>query len=719
MPLDHEKAREQWVRYCYAKEVGHRDFVAKANRCEDFFAGSQWDPSVVKELQQARRPALTINKVLITLSSIFGEQIDTRAEIAFRPRFNAPPQNADLLTKVFRFISDENQLNWVRSDVFADGCITSRGFYDVRLRFDHNKAGEVEIKRLNPKAVIPDPDASDYDPATWNDVMTTTWMTPDDIKLLYSAEDADILAVRGQSAWDIGYDSIDTLRDRFGSKISEGLVDFEKSARATMRTVRVIDRQHRVLSKEKYFVDPKTGDKMCVPEQWDQNKINHAVQAGGLIVSSELGKRIRWTVTAEDLVLHDSWSPFKRFTVVPYFPHFRHGRTIGLVEGLLDPQELLNKTLSQELHVVNTMANSGWIVRSGAIQNMSLDELEQQGAKSGIVIEVNGDVTKDVVKIQPNQIPQGLERLSFKAEQYVKTVSGRGDNQLGLTRPDQSGKLAEEANKSGDVSLRGALDKLERTDYMLAHAVLDLVQNFYTDRRLMTITRDELLGEQEAININLPDPETGEVLNDLSLGTYNVVVTSQTARRTLEESEFQNALALREMGIPIPDQFMIENSNLRKKAEITKAMAAQAASPEAQLDKQANMLGKQLSVGELRAKVSKTEAEAGHSRAKTAEAIAKTKQLESGDAGEAAKAEAETAKAEAKMSIDERTHQQKMEQMREEHALKMQIQRQDAQEKRRNDRITTAANAAAAIHTAKNSGAAKQPGKPAQPGGSK
>ena len=41
-------------------------------------------------------------------------------------------------------------------------------------------------------------------------------------------------------------------------------------------------------------------------------------------------RRIRWTVVADDIVLHDDWSHTP--TVVPFFPHFRKGNTIGPVE---------------------------------------------------------------------------------------------------------------------------------------------------------------------------------------------------------------------------------------------------------------------------------------------------------------------------------------------------------------------------------------------------
>src|SRR5262249_33875672 len=162
-----------------------------------------------------------------------------------------------------------------------------------------------------------------------------------------------------------------------------------------------------------------------------------------------------------------------------YFPVFRTGRTVGLIEGLIDPQELLNKTLSQELHVVNTMANSGWKVRQGVVMNMTMEELEEIGAKTGLVLEVNGDPDKDGVKIQPNQIPQGLDRISFKAENFIKSISGRGDSVMGLDRADVSGKAIGEKKQSADVPLRPAMDNLERTDWYLARNVLDIIQRYY------------------------------------------------------------------------------------------------------------------------------------------------------------------------------------------------------------------------------------------------
>jgi hypothetical protein len=438
------------------------------------------------------------------------------------------------------------------------------------------------------------------------------------------------------------------------------------------RMVRVIDRQHRVLTRVKYFVNVKTGDKKLIPDTWDRNKIAAQVAAsGGLIqVLDAKGYKIRWTVTADDFVLHDKWSPYNHFTIVPYFPYFRYGRTIGLVENLIDPQELLNKTTSQELHIVNSMANSGWKIKTNSLKNMTMDELEQFGSKTGVVIEL--DDVDNAEKIQPNQIPQGLDRLSQKGENYIKSVSMRGDAQMGMTRADVSAAQIEANNAFSDVGLRKPMDNLKRTDHIMARNILDMVQEFYTDHRIMTITHNALTGETKDIVVNWPDPETGEIQNDLSMGEYDITIISQPARQTLEDSQFEQAAYLREkLGVQIPDEFLVENSRLVNKTALVQAIKAQKESPQAQEQEQIKILGQKLQVAELKAQVAKDEADALHRRAKSAKEIAETNEIVSGKPEEQAQAKQE-------MEIEAQKHEQEMAMMREKHKLEMEIQAEKA-----------------------------------------
>jgi hypothetical protein len=680
MPINTALASKVWSRYSFCRDNGHNRFVLKADLCERHFAGDQWDVNDKAQLTLVRRPALTINKILGTVGNVMGEQIRNRAETSFRPRNGSEPGTADILNKVFKQISDNNQLTWKRSDMFADGIITSRGYIDVRLDYNDQMQGEVRYTHLNPKNVVLGVDGNEYDPDTWDEVFITKWVTADDIAVLYNKEDADYLRGREQSEFPYGYDSIDSTRDRFGEARSAGYQNgFDISN--VSRSIRLIERQYRELDSQKHFVEAATGDMRAIPADFDRNRIAFFVEKFGFKVVKKLVRRIKWTCIADTCVLHDGWSPYKHFTTVPYFPHFRRGTTIGLVENLTGPQELLNKVTSQELHVLNTTANSGWKIKVGALMNMSIEELEARGAQTGLVLELSD--MEGAEKIQPNNTPQGLDRMSFKAEESIKSISGVSDSMQGFDREDVAAKAIQAKKQSGSTNLVKPLDNLERTDYFLARNTLDLVQEFYTEPRILTIVKDAMTGETEEVAINQVDSETGEVVNDLMLGEFGVVITSVQHRDTLEDSQFEQAVALRELGIKIPDAVLIKASRLLDKADVLDQMAKEASSPAAQQQSAAQQ-------ALLEAEVTKTQgegqvkvADAGLKRAKTVETMAKAQteaQGEPGDGGAAAATDSAVKVAEAQHGMDLKERQFDHEKQMDGAGLQMKAQDQAAKQ---------------------------------------
>lgn len=708
-------AHDTWLRYAYLRDNGHTKFVRKVDKCERFLAGDQWEAVDRAMLEAVRRPVLTINKILSTMSNVMGEQINNRAEISYRPRSKASSATADVLTKVFKQISDNNQLDWKRSDMFTDGIVGSRGFLDVRLGLNDNSTGEVVIENLNRKNVLIDGDANEYDPDTWNEVFITKWVTIDDVAVLYGEEYAKQLRGRDSSRFIYGYDSVDSNRERFGDKQMR-LYSHEYHSDGATRNIRIIERQFRKLDRQKHFVVPTTGDTRPVPEGLDRDGIAHFVNTYGLQVITKLTRRIYWTAVADDVVLHDEWSPYQHFTPVPYFPYLRYGDTIGLVENLLGPQELLNKVSSQELHITNTTANSGYIVKSGALVGMTAEELEQKGAQTGLVIEVNDDVRTAITKITPNAVPSGLDRISYKAEESIKTISGVSDSMQGFDREDVAAKAIQAKRQAGSTNLVKPLDNLTRTDFILARNILDLVQEFYTDERLMTICKDEATGETEEFSINQPNPEppTGEetpenpyqaILNDLTLGEYGVVVSSVPRRETLEDSQFEQAVALKEMGVPIPDSVLIDSSRLMNKKDIIKQMAGDQTSPEAQAQAELQRRSQTAAVSKVEAEAAQKQADTGLKQAKTQETTVKAQVLANTPvappAGPQGNPELEQAQAahEADMAEREFTHKQRMDMMEQQRKTresddKLAMQQQQMVQKQREDRLKAVQQAA-------------------------
>jgi hypothetical protein len=626
---EQHKASLQWDRYVRARDHGHLEYIHMAKKCDDFYRGDQWDMEDQDALEAEGRPALTINTVLPTVNTILGEQSSRRADIRFKPRRGGDQALADTLTKVFMQISDNNKLDWVEQQVFSDGLIMDgRGYFDVRMDFSDHVEGEIRITAKDPLDILIDPDAKEADPKTWNEVFETKWMTLDEIEESYGAKKADQLQFIAENGNSFGRDSIEFEEQRYGDldpgdDLFGSTVSPEEEEYGNIRALRVVERQYKIMSRVKSFVDPDTGDQRECPDAWSDSKAKKFAKQYNLSLISKMKRKVRWTVTCDQVVLHDDWSPYNDFTIVPFFAYFRRGNPFGVVRNLLSPQEQLNKIASQELHIVNTTANSGWMVESGSLVGMTADDLEEHGAETGLVLEYARGTTPPT-KITPNSIPTGLDRIAMKAQANIKAISGINDSMLGSDSAEVSGIAIRAKQNRGAVMIQVPLDNLRKARQYLAEKTLNLIQAFYTEQRIIQITNeDDPLKPREEMVINQVTPE-GDIINDLTIGEYDVVITTAPARDTFDEIQFAEALGLRQAGVAIPDDAIIEYSHLTRKGELAKRirmMTGVEQSPEQmeanQQKAQMQMQAEQLTLAKLEAEVRKLQSEAAVNIAKT------------------------------------------------------------------------------------------------------
>ena len=607
-------AKKQFQGYIRARDSGHEDYIEIAKRCDAFYRGAQWDAADVATLDDQGRPALTINTILPTVNAVLGEQSTRRADIKFKPRGNGQDQIANVLTQVYMQISDNNKLDWVESQVFQDGIIQDRGWFDVRIDFSDHIQGEIRITAKDPLDILIDPDAKDYDPKNWNEIYETKWMSIDEIEEAYGQDKADRLRIVADSGSTLGKDSMEFDHDEntYGDS-DDGYLGQEYSSdpenARTLRAIRVIERQQYRLKDCQIYVDPVAGDERPIPNNWTEKKKKEFAEKYGLIMATKKQRKVRWTVTADVVVLFDDWSPYNTFTLVPYFPYWRRGRPFGMVRNLLSPQEQLNKISSKELHIVNTTANSGWIVEGGSLSGMTADDLEEHGAETGLVLEFNRGSTPPA-KIQPNQIPTGLDRIALKAANNIKAISGISDAMLGTDSPEVSGVAIQAKQSRGVMQIQVPLDNLQKSRLYLAHKVLQLIQSFYTEERLMQITNEEdPYKTRVPLKVNEMTPE-GVIINDLTVGEYDVIVGTAPARDSFDEMQFAEAIALRGAGVPVPDDLIVEYSHLSRKEDIAKRIRVmQGMEPPSEEEMQVQNFRMQAEMQKIQLEIAKMEAE--------------------------------------------------------------------------------------------------------------
>ena len=610
---EHYIATNQFERYERARDNGHLDYIETAKKCDAFYRGNQWDPADVASLDDEGRPALTINTILPTVNTVLGEQSTRRADVNFKPTGNGTQEIADVLNKLYLQISANNKLDWLEGTVFADGLIQDRGYFDVRIDFTDHIQGEVRISTKDPLDILIDPDAKEYDPKTWNEIFETKWMSLDQIEEQYGQKEADRLRVAAEYGNTMGQDSVEYEETRYGDTYTG--VEYNQGSTANpeenrqMRAVRVIERQYYQLKECTYYVDRVTGDMRAVPGNWGKRKLQKFADDYGLDILTRQDRKVRWTVTADKVVLFDDWSPYDCFTIVPYFPYWRRGRPFGMVRNLISPQEQLNKISSQELHIVNTTANSGWIVENGSLNGMTADDLEEHGAETGLVLEYNRG-SSPPAKIPPNQIPTGLDRISQKAAANIKQISGISDAMLGTDSPEVSGVAIQAKQNRGALMIQVPLDNLQKTRQYLAEHILRLVQAYYTEERLIQITDEaDPMKPEVPLRINAVTPE-GDIINDLTLGEYKVVIGTMPTRDNYDEVQFAEAIQLRQVGVPIPDDLIVDYSHLAKKGEVARRIRImQGMEPMSEEQAQIQAFQAEAEIKKIQLEIAKMEAE--------------------------------------------------------------------------------------------------------------
>ena len=245
-----------------------------------------------------------------------------------------------------------------------------------------------------------------------------------------------------------------------------------------------------------------------------------------------------------------------------------------MVDNAVGPQRILDKAISQAIHVINTTANSGWQGEQGQLTNMSPEQLQEQGAMTGLYIERKVG-TAPLQKIQANPMPPGIDRLIQIAATTLGDVTvppamrGIGDG-------DEPGIAIQSRQHAAQQQLAVPLDNLARTRSMVAGWIDYAIGKYYTSVRTYRITKtDPLTGKEDEamLTINQLDQTSGLYLNDMTSGEYETVIAEQPMQVTFENSQFTQALEMRKTGIAIPDTAVIRKSNLSDKVEIIEQMS--------------------------------------------------------------------------------------------------------------------------------------------------
>lgn len=586
----------QLDRFSRAKEA-HASWAEMGTECTDFLEGRQWTAEEKQIMIEEGRPMVTLNKIgrLYRLIKGYFSQNQTQTEVKPGNDGIGNEEVAEALNMILTIIDEENLSEWENAEVFGDGITTGRGFFDTRLDFEKNALGTIRERAADPFSTFIDPEATRYNPEDWNFVQQSSWMSVNDVENFYGMQARDLLiegGIRGQHPVDsdvfaIGDEheispvrsyGLDEYDVRSLSGLQYGIVSaynaFDHLNR-DRRLIRVLETQHRVWTEGKFVVNIETGEKRPIPDFWQREKLAQLEEFARatnipLTVMSGTYKRVRWTVTAADRLLYDDWSLYRDFTVTPYFPYFRRGVTRGMVEDLLDPQRELNKRRSNFLHILTSMAHSGWLYHEDAFDSETEETIENEGGRPGINLKWQGETKPE--RIQPGVPSRGHNIAEQLADDDIKEIAGINDSALGELDKVQSGRAVEARQKQAVVGAEEYFDNWDRTLEHRAQVRLNIIQDYYTEPRIIEIVGENGEKKQQSINVRGAD---GSIVRNISSGNYKIALDRRPMTAAFKDAQFEEVMRMRKEKVPIPDDLVIELSSVPRKQELKRRLELQ------------------------------------------------------------------------------------------------------------------------------------------------
>jgi len=572
----------------------HDKWAETAKKCVDFVEGRQWAEDAKRKLEKQGRPALTFNKIAPLVRLVLGYHRNNRTDTRAIPADDGQgdDQIAEAISRIFKQVSQRSDEPSRDAEVFLDAIMTGRGFWDLRLNFENNDFGEIDIGTDDPFSLKIDPDHDDYDLNKAGYIVTDKWINLDQIRANYGDEAADLLAPIARGATPIGpimsdnnpMGDIRPVR-KFGleendfpewwANYNSAIMDIADPLR---RNIRLLDFQYWETQTRNVFIDLETGDRSVIPQDWDGQRIQKALyyadlKQNPLQVRSMQVRQVRWTTIIGDLMVHDDASPYNTFSKIGYFPWFRRGYTQGMVQDLLDAQEEVNKRRSVQIETVMRTSHSGWMYHEHSLDPAEEAKLRQFGAAPGIHIKWKGDTNQKPSKIEASPPPTSMERLEMHAQDDIKQQAGINDSALGELDRVQSGRALEARQRQAVIALQVYMDNFHRSKKLLGVKKLELVQNHYTEPRIFRILGENGQFLTFAINKEMQDPASGIIskLNDVTIGKYGITVDEAPLSASFLNAQFEEAMMLAEkLQLPpmILADILVDLSSMPRKEEI-------------------------------------------------------------------------------------------------------------------------------------------------------
>jgi len=229
----------------------------------------------------------------------------------------------------------------------------------------------------------------------------------------------------------------------------------------------------------------------------------------------------------------------------------------GVVRHARDPQAMYNFWLTSATEEVAIRGKVPYIGAEGQFEGYE-DDWEAANLKAFPYLEykpvsLDGQLAPPPQRQPMIDVPQGVLTMAMHANDNIKATTGLFDSSIGAGGNARSGLQERQQQRQGNIANFHYTDNLNRTIRHAARCLISMIPAYYDTARVVRIMGVDGQVKSEKINQPIPpeqqkpDPKTGaiaSVLNDVTVGEYDVVVAAGPSYSTLRQEAVANMVDL-------------------------------------------------------------------------------------------------------------------------------------------------------------------------------
>lgn len=538
----------------YAEAVTiNQSFWGEADTDLRFFLNDQtlWN-DLYGNLPANRRRQFSFNRIKRVISMISGHQRRNRKSTIVTGYENFDSETADQFTKIFAWLAQREGIYETISDGFESSLITGMCLLAPYMDYREDPiSGNIKLEKLDYNDFLIDPYFRKQDLSDCNGLWRRKYITKREALSLFPDRETEIMGL-------------------YGHDNRDGKFQYQpESYNYGLKNLLVYDEYwYRDYRTQKMIVDKRTGDTM----EWrsttkdSEERLKQFLQQepDTTVIDQEI-PTTHVAIVIQGRVFYDGPNPMgiDTFPFVPIFsyyhpesPYFPY-RIQGVVRSLRDAQYLYNRRRIIELDILESQITSGFKYKENALVNPK--DIFLQGQGRGLALKEEAQMT-DVEQIVPPSVPPSMIQLSELLGKEIQEISGVNEELLGSAIDDKAGILSMLRQGAGLTTLQGLFDNLDHAQKLLGKVMLELIQANFTPGKIQKILEGKKPSDQ---------------FYNKAFGKYHATVEEGLNTTTQKQMQFAQLLQLREVGVPIPDEQLLEAATIQNKKELVDAITRQ------------------------------------------------------------------------------------------------------------------------------------------------